>query len=230
MPLHRRDFIKLLGVSIASLSLTRCNLPFIQPTCYAAVPAPTAHPIATKTSSVRERLRLHWLRFGELAQRSREDTENKLGQELISGHRTVLDELVTSGEISAPVADLVQEAYEAAVFHVWRSNAPMTCYVTAGPTYFPASANVLVEQATVLNQIAEEETVDPATLAKAQAALAHDMAFYALTDEEVQALYDQLRSEYAPDQSLPAFEDLSLELTPEAKEATQFIIDLLTGK
>ncbi len=29
---------------------------------------------------------------------------------------------------------------------------------------------------------------------------------------------------------MPPFEELSLELTPEAKEATQFIIDLLTAK
>ncbi len=238
MPLHRRDFMKLLGVSVASLYLTRCQAqtaepteaPYDQPTCYEP-PPPTYTPTPVPTvSSARQRLRLYWLRFGELAENSQKDTENKLGSELLSGHRAALDELVSSGEISAPVADLVQEAYSAAVFHVWRSSAPMTCYI-AIPPYQVESASILTEQAAVLDQIAAQGTVDPATLAKAQSALEHDLAFYALTDEELQALRDQIhKANMEKDQPLPSFEELSLELSPEVKEATQFIIDLLTSK
>ncbi len=234
MPLHRRDFMKVLGVSVASLILARCRLQLAEPTippppsptCY----EPTMPPITTTPaiSSARDRLRLYWLRFDELAQSSQENTENKLGQELTSGHRLELAELVANGEISAPVASLVQEAYDAAIFHVWRSNAPITCYLGIF-NYAPNSAAVLVEQSRVLDQIAGEGTIDPATLAKAQAALEHDMAFYALTDEEVEALYEQLYKENNP-APLPPFEELPLEPTPDAQEATQFIVDLLTGK
>ena len=179
----------------------------------------------------RDRLRPYWLRFGELAEKSRTDTENKLGQELVAGHRAALDELVASGEISAPVADLVQEAYGAAVSHTWRSNAPITCYEPMRVDYAPSSASALVDQATVLNQIAEQGIVDPDTLAKAQAALEHDLSFYALTDKEVQELYSRvLKESDETGQSVPSFETLTLELTAEAKAATQFIIELLTTK
>ncbi len=232
MPIRRRNFMKLLGVSVASLFLSRCRLQMAEPTptCYAPI-APTETHLPTTAPSTREHLRLYWLRFGELAENSRKDTENKFGQELITGHRAILDELVASQEVSAPVADLVHEAYTAAVYHVWRSNAPITCYKPVMVNYAPTSAAILLEQSQVLNQIAESGTVDPTTLTKAQSALEHDMAFYALSDEEVQALYNQLiRDNQGTGQTIPSFETLSLELTPEAKEATEFIIDLLTRK
>jgi len=226
MTIHRRSFMKLLGISVASLSLTRCA-PFTT-TCY----APTLTPIPTRSpagATRRERLRQYWLRFDELAQKSWEDTENQLGKELAAGHRLALDELVENGELSAAVADLVHEAYDGAVYHVWRSNTGMTCYVGTF-NYGPASASVLVEQSQVLNQIASQWTIDPATLAKAQAALEHDMSYYALSQEEVEALHSQLLEESRPEQPLPEFEELPLEPTPEAKEASRFIIDLLMGK
>jgi len=224
MPIHRRNFMKLLGVSVASLYLARCRSPFVTTSCYLVVLSPTPGPPLTN-SPAHQRLRLYWLRFDELAQKSRTDAETSFREELVSGHRLALDELVASLEVAAPVADLVQEAYEAAVFHVWRSNIPATCYDMSF-NYSFSSADVLVKQTTVLNQIAETGTVDPATLEKAQAALEHDMAFYALTDEELQVLYDKLGEQGR----YPSFEDVSLELTPEAQAATQFIVDLLTAK
>ncbi len=230
MPLHRRDFMKLFGVSVASLFLTRCQMSLVPPGCYAPLPPPTVTSLPT-AASARERLRLFWLRFGELAQHSPTDTETKLGGELVAGHLAELDVLVANGEISAPVADLVQEAYEAAVYHVWRSNVNITCYEPMIVDYAPSSANVLVEQAQVLNQLAAEGTIEPATLAKAQTALEHDLSYYDLTDAEVEALYGRLLSDnQQTGQPIPSFEELSLELTPEAKEATQFMVALLTGK
>jgi len=231
MPIHRRDFMKLFGVSLASLYLTRCVPPITpMPTCYEPTMAPVVTPPMTGATS-RDRLRLYWLRFDELAQRSPEDTENSLGQEWIAGHRLALNELIANGELALPAADLVQEAYEAAVYHVWRSNAPITCYEAVMLDYAPSSAGVLVEQSQVLDQIAAEGTIDPATLAKAQAALEHDLSFYALSEAEVQTLYDQLlKDSQETGQPIPSFEALSLELTPEAREATQFIVDLLTDR
>ena len=235
MPLSRRDFMKLFGVTAASILLTRCRGLATEtpptPTCY----APTAPPIDTPSisSSARERLRLTWLRFGELSQKtiSGENPDNALGQQMAADHRAALDELVTSREISASVADLVQESYAAAVYHVWRLNAPITCYKMAMVNYAPSSADVLVKQSEALNQIAAQGTIDPATLAGAQAALEHDLAFYDLSDEEVKALYDRLiRESQVGGQSIPSFEALQLELTPEARDAARFILDILTGK
>lgn len=233
MPLHRRDFMKLMGISVASLFLNRCRSQSAEtiptPACY----EPTEPPRITVTPAIaspRERLRLYWLRFDELAQRSPEDTENTFGDQLIAGHRNELNELIAAGEISASAADLVQEAYNAAVYHVWRSNAPITCYEPAMIDYAPQSAGTLIAQSQTLNKIAAEGAVNPDTLAKAQMALEHDLSFYALNEEDIQALYSQIQREYDPGKEPPSFEELPLELTPEAQEAAQFIIDLLTGK
>jgi hypothetical protein len=229
MPVSRRDFMKVFGISVASLLLTRCRFP-IGVTCYAPLP-PTALP-----DSTRDRLRLCWLSFNELAQKTTEEakqgsTENTFGQQLVADHRAALDELVASGELTPSIADLIQEAYAAAVYHVWRSNAPMTCYAAVVVDYAPTSAGVLVQQAEALSQAASQASIDPQTLAKAQAALEHDIAYYALSDADVQALYDRLISDWqANGQSIPSFETLELEPTPDAKAAAQFILDLLTGK
>jgi hypothetical protein len=235
MSLTRRDFMKLFGVSVASLLLTRCRgnataMPTPQMTCYEPV-AVTEIPVLP--SSARERLRSCWLRFGELGQTTlaNEDMENTLGQQMIQDHRTALDELAAGGEISAPVADLVQEAYTAAVYHVWRSNIPVTCYTPTVVDYSPVSAGILVKQSEILGQLAGQGMIDPETLARAQLALEHDMAFYALSDEEVLALYDRiLKESQEAGQSVPSFEALQLELSPDAREAAQFILDLLSGK
>jgi DNA-binding transcriptional regulator PaaX len=232
MTVSRRDFMKLFGISVASLLLARCK-PFVScytpqpPTCY----APTAPP-----ASARERLRHCWLRFGELAQATLEEanqgsTENALGQQLSSEHRAALDELVVTGELTQPVADLVQEAYDAALYHVWRSNAPMTCYEPMIVNYAPVSAQVLVQQSEALSEIASQGTIDPGTLENARAALEHDMAFYALTDDEVTALYNRIVTESpAGGGSAPDFGNVNLEITPEAEAAARFLIDVLSGK
>jgi len=226
MPVSRRDFMKVFGISVASLLLTRCRFP-IGVTCYAPLP-PTALP-----DSTRGHLRLYWLHFNELAQATSADYEkgDTLSQQMTADHRAALDEMVSTGEIPAQVADLVQEAYAAAVYHVWRSNAPMTCYAPMVANYAPTSAGVLVQQAEALSQAASQGSIDPQTLAKAQATLEHDMAYYALSDADLQALYDRLISDWrANGQSIPSFETLELEPTPDAKAAAQFIVDLLTGK
>jgi hypothetical protein len=150
---------------------------------------------------------------------------------MTADHRAALDELVTAGELSASVADLVQESYGAAVYHVWRSSAPMTCYEPVIVDYRPSSAGILVQQSEMLAQIAAQGTIEPETLAKAQTALEHDMAFYDLSDADVQALYERVLEESREaGQSIPSFDELQLELTPDAREAARFILELLTGK
>ena len=229
MSISRRDFMKLVGISVASLALTRCVC--IPAGCYAPIP-PSPYP--TDILTAKGRLRHCWLSFGELAQATldeanRGSTEDTFGQYLVAEHRLALDDLVTDGELTPAVADLVQEAYDAAVYHVWRSNAPMTCYEPMIVDYAPVSAGVLVQQSEVLNEIANNSAIDPETIAKARAAL--DMAFYALTDEEVSSLYDRIVTEWqSQQQTVPPFENIELEITPDAKAAAQFIISLLTGQ
>ncbi len=132
MDISRRDFLKIFGISVASVMLTRCKplLSTPTPTCYAPLPPSTVTPAAT---SVRERLRQCWFSFDDLATATMESdtTENNYGTQLAADHRAALDEMVARGELTAPVADLVQEAYEAALSHVWRSNALITCYEPA---------------------------------------------------------------------------------------------------
>jgi hypothetical protein len=213
--LTRNDFMRLLGVAMASLLLTRCGV------------------FDGREQTPRERLRRYWLQFDELAKKTRaaQSSEDDFGQQLVAGHRAGLDELVTSGELTASVADLVQEAYGAAIYHVWRSNAPITCYEPMMVDYAPTGANTLIQQSQVLDEIARQGTVDPATLAAAQAAIEHDMAFYALTDDETQALYQQLiTAQQAAQGPFPSFDQLQLELTPQARQAAQFIVELLSSK
>jgi hypothetical protein len=232
MSISRRDFMKMVGISVASLALTNCRIP-PPVSCYAPLP-PT--PYSTDASTAKGRLRRFWMSFGELAQKTIEESnlgssDNKYGQQLVSEHRQALEELVAERIVPSSVADLVQEAFDAAVYHVWRSNAPITCYEPMMVNFAPVSAAVLVEQSTVLTELAKNGSIDPEILAKAQNAIEHDMAFYALTEEEVANLYDRLVLEWqAQQQTLPAFKEVELEITPEAKAATHFIISLLTGQ
>jgi hypothetical protein len=234
MSISRRDFMKLVGVSVASLTLTRCR-PFVS--CYTPTPPPLCYaPTAAPQPSARERLRRCWLRFGELAQATIEEsdqgsTENTFGQQLVTEHRAALDELIAAGELAPVVTNLVQEAYDAAVYHIWRSNALMTCYEPMIVDYAPVSAEALVRQSEALSGLAAQGNIDPQTLSNVQTALEHDMAYYALTDEEVDSLYDRLLAEWqTQQQTVPAFEDVNLEATPDAKAAAQFIINLLTSQ
>ncbi len=231
MAISRRDFMKFVGVSVSSLLLTNC-IPTPTPTCY----VPALPPSPTALNDPKARLRKYWLSFGELAARTQEEssqsrTDNTFGQELVANHRSTLDELVSNGSLTQAVADLIQEAYDAAVYHVWRSNALMTCYEPMMIDYAPVSAQVLVQQAKILDELSSQGSIDPQTLEDARAALEHDMAFYSLTNDEVNALYQSITTEWqAQQQSLPSFEQVELEITPDAKAAAEFILGLLMGK
>jgi hypothetical protein len=230
MNISRRDFMKLFGVGVASILMTRCRFFIPIGSCYAPMPpSPSAF-------TPRDRLRTYWLSFNELARSTADaaamgDTENTYGGQLISDHRLALDELVALGELSISLADLIQEAFEAAVYHFWRSNAPITCYKPAMVDYAPASAELLVQQAYTLDAISDQGTIDPETLNRIRTALERDMAFQALSEADVQALYDKItKASQEEGQLIPSFNDLPLEIPPEAKAAAQFIIDLLSGK
>ncbi len=90
----------------------------------------------------------------------------------IAVHRAWLQHLVAEGELKKPVAAHMQTAFEEAVYHVVRSGS--MCY-----EIFPFEGKVrddLLTQADVLRKISGD--VEPATVAKAQAAIAQDVVFF----------------------------------------------------
>ena len=61
----------------------------------------------------------------------------------------------------------------------------------------------------------------------AQAAIARDVAFLNLSSGEVNALYERLLEAMDAGAQPPAFTELDLEVSPEAAQAAQFLVELL---
>jgi hypothetical protein len=208
----RRDFIKSVGIAIASLVMARCI------------------PSGGKDDSPRGRLRHCWLRLDWLAQQANGDYErgDKAREKLAADHRAALDDLVTAGETDAGVADELNTAFGAAITHILFINAPITCYEPVVVDYTPASSGQLAQQAGFLAEMAESGDLDPATVAQAQAAIERDIAFLNLSDVETQALYDELIAAAGGTYDFPSLDELDLEISPEAAEAARFLVELLS--
>ena len=255
----RREFIRQLGIALASMLAVRCTpedddgrMPV---TCY-TVEAITPQPATTatleqqtnalgdstvsgdlnpsavqraKAAIARDRLRACWLRFDWLAEESRQENE-KRGQEaqthLLTDHRTALDELVALDELDAAVSDEVQVAFEAAVVHIWLSNAPITCYKGAFIDYTPASSEQLAQQAAFLAEMAEDGDLDVDAIARVQTAIERDITFLNLPADQVASLYAEIEP-LAREEGKPPFDALALDLDPVAVQAARFLVDLL---
>jgi hypothetical protein len=210
----RRDFIKSVGIAIASLVMARCI------------------PFGGKSDSLRGRLRNCWLRLDWLAQQAKGNYErgDQAREKLAADHRAALDELVAAGELGVAVADQVQVAFTEAAHHVWRSNAPITCYEAVMMDYTPASSGQLAQQAGLLAEMAKSGDFDPATVAQAQAAIERDIAFLNLSDAGTQALYEELIEAAGDTYDFPSLDELDLDIPPEAAEAARFLVELLSEK
>ena len=158
MTLTRRDFIRSVGIAVASLVMAGCI------------------PSGGEDGSPRGRLRSCWLRLDWLARQARGDYERgeQARDELVAEHRAALDDLVAAGEVDAAVADQVQVAFDEAAFHAWRSNAPMTCYMALPVEY--GGRDDLLQQAELLRKAASG--LDPAVVEEVQAAIARDIALF----------------------------------------------------
>lgn len=207
----RREFIKSVGIAIASLVMARCG-------CISLGGG----------GSPRDRLRDCWLKLDWLAQQATGDFDRgeRAREQLASRHRAALDDLVAAGELDAAVADYVHEAFSEAAHHIWWSNAPITCYMMV-QTFTPASADQLSQQTRLLAEMAESGNVDPVTTAQAQAAIERDIVLLNLSDEEMWALYEEIRQAGGDSFDLPPSDELDLEITPEAAEAARFLVELL---
>jgi len=210
----RRAFIRNVGVAIASLLVARC-----------ASPADDDR----QDDSDRGRVRHCWLQLDRLARQTQEDyTEGEvLRDELVSDHRAALDGLVAAGELDGAVADQVQAGFVEATYHVWRANSPITCYEPVLIDYTPTSAAQLVQQAELLAELAGAAGLDPDTVGQARAAIERDLSFLALSGTERQALYDRLIQAAGDTLSFPSFDELDLDIPPEAAEAARFLVELL---
>jgi hypothetical protein len=109
--------------------------------------------------------------------------------------------------------------------------------------YIRTSASQLTHQAEVLAEMAQSSALDPDTVAQAQATLERDIALLHLSDEggrsgieraiarshlsdeQTWALYDRLAASDPYD--LPRFDELGLDVPPEAMQAARFLIELL---
>jgi len=213
----RREFMHRTGIAIAALLLARCP------------------PIAGRKNAdltPRERLRDCWLRLNWLAQETRDNWGNgapgeQAREQLVSEHQAALDELAAAGDLDAAVAGQVQLAFGAAAYHVWRSNAPITCYEPVMVDYAPTSANQLVQQANLLADLAGQSDLDPDTVAQAQAVIQRDMAFLSLSPAETETLYDAILKAAGDSYDFPSLAELDLEISPEAIQAARFLTELL---
>jgi hypothetical protein len=260
----RREFIKRVGIALASVVAARCawpagkKTPTPDVTCYIPV-EPTDIPESTEQMDQqgviltaiaqgddvdpevarlaliafhRERLRSCWQRFGWLEEQASDWTDGEKGEraleELIAEHRATLDELVAIGELDADVDDLVQEAFDSAAYHVWRANCSMTCYEPLMcPDYTVISSEQLVQKAELLTDLADDDSVDQETIARTQTVVERDIAFLNLSSQDEQAIYDALMDPSGTSCRHLPFEQLELEVTPEAAEAARFLVELL---
>jgi hypothetical protein len=208
MTISRRDFIRGFGVALASLLAARCvklpGSPLIAP--------------GTNKGSARERLRHSWLAFEWFKAEAKANYErgSQARANLLEAHQAALGELVAGGELTQPVADQVQAAFDEAVMHVWAGHSGITCYtMTPLSAAFMASRSDLIKQAALL---AESRGLDPDAVAQARAALAREMAFLALSEKT-------LRAQLGSDAAVPP--DFEVDISPEALAAAAFLSQLL---
>ena len=217
----RREFMRGLGVTLASLLATRC-----QPTCYVPV-METVAPSGSLSSNWREARKL-WYDLDLLARDAHdyERGEATLAR-LIDGHSAALAKLQQTGEIDAAIATDLQAAFEGAAYHVWRSNAPMTCYMfMAGPGH---EANVdLALQADLLQELASRSEIDEATVQRIRDAIERDVAIMAMPFEEQQTLVQAAIQ--AGGGNHPSLADLDLDIPPDVVTAAEMLVELLLGR
>lgn len=223
MKTTRREFMRAVGVAIASLLTSRCT----RPTCYVLVI--TAPP---KEDALWDALRAPWTNLDRLA-RDAQDMEKGQAtlQRLIADHQAALDQLVAAGALSSDIADDLQAAFAGAAHHVWRANAPITCYIPSPyPDYRVQSSSDLARQAEILEEMAQKSSIDPQTVAQVQAAIERDITYLAMAPEDQQALVEAVIKTAGEGGPYPSLTELDLDLSHESVEAAHILVELLLGE
>lgn len=219
----RREFLQLLGVTLASTLVTRCR-----PSCYTPLP-PTPPPTASVAEGQWAGVRAAWYGLDQLAIDAKDADVGELTRDrLMVDHRAALDRVVASGALAADVADDMQAAFDAACTHVWRANAPITCYAPSPyPEYRIASSSDLAQQADLLADMATASDIDPATVAQARAAIERDIAFLAATPDDQRAIVDAVIAAAGESMDYPTLKELELDVPPAALEAARTLVEVL---
>jgi len=201
--------------------------------CYEVAPmgsATPAPPALNFDTPEWDEVRGLWGSFDSLAKQAGDSERGQAALErMTSQHQELLNQLTAMGELDASVADEMQVAFSEAAFHVWRSNAPITCYIPAPyPEYQIQGRGSLVEQAAVLEEMAARSQIDATTVTQAQAAIARDIAYLMLSAEQKQALAQDVVEESGQDsREWPTLEELELQVPPECAEAARILAALL---
>ena len=95
-------------------------------------------------------------------------------QDLQWRHQEALQALVDDGELDSEVAARIGAAFGQAVAHMQRMMA--TCYIALPPVFAPRAD--LMQQAAILEEAAAEGDIESATMAEVQAALERDIAWF----------------------------------------------------
>jgi hypothetical protein len=212
----RREFIRQVSILLTSLAAAHCT----------PSPGQNGTPPPGQDNTPRDRLRECWLSLERVEERAHTDYRGsqEMGEQLQADHRAALDGLIESGELSAATAEHMQMIYDEALYHIERSMG--TCYESIPmPDYLPSARGQMMRQTDLLAEMATKGDLDPETVAQAQAALERDVAFLNLTEAERRAFYGTIRT---TDGVYPYYEDLDLEISPEAAEAARFLIALLS--
>ncbi len=223
----RREFMRNLGVALATLLAARCSpFPTPTPTCYVPLPPTTS---GSGGSDDWDALREAWRELDVLAGDAPDLERGEATRDrLMADHRAALDALVAADELDAAVADDLQVAFSSAAYHVWRANSPITCYEPmAAPDYRVEGSSDLARQADVLAEMAASSSVDPATVAEAQASIERDIAFLTMTSEDQQALIEAVMQAAGDTWDWPSLAQVELDIPPESLQAAQILVALL---
>jgi hypothetical protein len=149
---------------------------------------------------------------------------------LVADHQAALDTLVDAGRLDQAVAEEMQAAFEGAAYHVWRANAPITCYEpVAPPDYQVESSSDLARQAELLTEMADKSAIDQNTLSQAQAAIERDVAFLTLSTAEQTAAVEAVREAAGDTWDFPHLAELDMDVSPESAQAARVLVELLVG-
>ncbi len=221
---NRRQFLRQVGIALAALAAGGCCGAAVGGTEVpgdggeAATPPPPQTPWA--------RLRAAWTDLDRLKVQSDDwEAVEKLRDELVKRHESALKELVASGEVRQPVADDMQAAFAEAAYHVWRANAPISCYEPVPwPQYDIDAASNLAQQADTLEALAGTADIDPAVLEQARGAIRRDLEFLGLPSDQQHAL------QRANEQTWVSLAELDIEADPDAAEAADLLVEVLLGR
>jgi len=168
MPPTRRDFIRYVGLFLASVLTRGCGETPPAVMCYIreTLPPRSPTPIPHKHWAA---LRDCWYSLDDPRLQSFEDNEFIVA--LRQRHQEALQKLVDFGDLEPAVAEEIAVAFEQAIAHIQRNMA--TCYIALPSEYYPRAD--LLSQEALLEEMAAQSDIDPATVEQAQAALARDI-------------------------------------------------------